>query len=123
MLLNFEEEREKARKNFVVHQKVVMIQFDNKSIGSKDLKVGDLVLKWDKIHEGKGKHMKFQQLWLGPFLIVEKLGLGTYKLQNLEGEVDLLPSTTKFEMVLYLAISKASNLYVNKPVVFIYVLD
>jgi hypothetical protein len=53
--------------------------------------VGDLVLKWDKPHEEKGKHSKFQKLWLGPYLVVEKLGLGTYRLQNIEGEVDLLP--------------------------------
>jgi hypothetical protein len=26
-------------------------------------------LKWDKPHEGKGEHTKFQNLWLGPFLI------------------------------------------------------
>jgi len=50
-----------------------------------------MVMKWDKPHEEKGKHSKFQQMWLGPFLVKEKIVLGTYRLQNLEGEVDLLP--------------------------------
>jgi hypothetical protein len=53
--------------------------------------VGDLVLKWDKINEPKGKHSKFQNLWLGPFQIVEKIGVGTYSLQNLRGELEALP--------------------------------
>jgi hypothetical protein len=62
-----------------------------KYVGEKDFQVGNLVLKWDKPHEDKGKHSKFQQLWLGPFIIKEKIGLGTYHLQNLEGDIDLLP--------------------------------
>jgi hypothetical protein len=51
----------------------------------------DLVFKWDKLHEDKGKHFKFQQMWLGPFVIKEKIGQGTYRLQNLEGDSDPLP--------------------------------
>jgi hypothetical protein len=54
-----------------------------------------LVLKWDKSHEDKGKHSKFQQLWLGSFMIKENIGQGTYWLQILEGEVDLLPINGK----------------------------
>jgi hypothetical protein len=29
-------------------------------------------------HEGKGEHTKFQNLWLGPFLIAEKLGPSSF---------------------------------------------
>jgi hypothetical protein len=50
-----------------------------------------MVLKWDKSHEDKGKHSKLQQLWLGPLMIKDKIGQGTYQLKNLEGEVDFLP--------------------------------
>ena len=50
--------------------------------------MGYLVLKWDKPNEGKGEHYKFQNLWLGPFLITEKLGLISFRLQNLEGQPD-----------------------------------
>ena len=33
---------------------------DKKKAGTKEFEVGDLVLKWDHPHDGKGKHMKFQ---------------------------------------------------------------
>jgi hypothetical protein len=42
-------------------------------------------------NETKGKHTKFQQLWLGPYQIHEKIGSGTFKLKTLEGEVEELP--------------------------------
>ena len=53
--------------------------------------MGDLVLKWDKAHEEKGKHTKFQKLWLGPFQIVEVIGPSTFVLQDLTGRRDSLP--------------------------------
>ena len=48
--------------------------------------MGDLVLKWDKAHEEKGKHSKFQRMWLGPFQIVGVIGLSTFMLQDLTGK-------------------------------------
>jgi hypothetical protein len=51
----------------------------------KFFEVGDLVLKWDKSHEEKGKHTKFQKLWLGPFQVAKKIGPSTFILQTLEG--------------------------------------
>ena len=42
-------------------------------------------------HDEKGKHTKFQQLWIGPFQIAEKLGPSTYKLQYLQGWEENLP--------------------------------
>ena len=53
--------------------------------------MGDLVLKWDKVHEEKGKHTKFQIMWLGPFQIVEVIGPSTFVLQDLAGKRDPLP--------------------------------
>jgi hypothetical protein len=47
-------------------------------------------LKWDKSHEEKKKHTKFQHIWLGPFQIAKKLGPSTYILQSLNGEVENL---------------------------------
>jgi hypothetical protein len=90
-LLNLEEKRAKAKTKFEAHQQTIKCWFDKNSTGEKYFQVGDLVLKWDKPHEDKGKHSKFQQLWLGPFVIKENIGLGTYRLQNMEGDVDLLP--------------------------------
>ena len=53
--------------------------------------MGDLVLKWDKAHEEKGKHTKFQKMWLSPFQIVEVIGPSTFVLQDLAGRKDSLP--------------------------------
>ena len=47
---------------------------------------GDWVLKWDDVRQDKGKHGKFDSLWLGPFLISQVQMNKTFKLQNLEGE-------------------------------------
>jgi hypothetical protein len=42
------------------------------------------VLKWDAPKQDKGKHGKFEALWIGHFNISEVLSNNTYKLQNLE---------------------------------------
>ena len=44
-----------------------------------------MVLKWDKAHEDKMEHTIFQRLWLGPYVIAEKLGPNTFRLQTLQG--------------------------------------
>jgi hypothetical protein len=69
----------------VAHQQVVKCWFDKHKAGNKYFDVGDLVLKWDKVNEPKGKHSKFQNLWLGPYQIVEKIGADTYRLQSSRG--------------------------------------
>jgi len=60
-------------------------------ISRKYFQMGDLVLKWDKAHEEKGKHTKFQRMWLGPFQIIEVIGPSTFMLQGLIGKIDSLP--------------------------------
>eukprot|EP00253_Pinus_taeda_P024989 PITA_24989 len=90
-ILKLEEEREKAKDTHVKHQQIIKASFDSVSSGSKQFQVGDLVLKWDKAHEDKGKHTKFQKLWLGPFQICEKVGHSTFVLQDLVGLRDPLP--------------------------------
>jgi hypothetical protein len=52
-----------------------------------DFKLGDLVLKWDARNEDKGKHMKFDHLWLGPFEIATFCGRNAYMIQNSNGDV------------------------------------
>ena len=66
-ILKLEEDREKEKSIHEKHQQLVKTSFDSTSTGSKNLSIGDLVLKWDKTHEEKGKHTKFQKMWLGPF--------------------------------------------------------
>ena len=55
-----------------------------------NFEIGDSVLKWDKTHDEKGKHRKFQNLWVGTYHIVEKLSPSTYKLQDLQGKEESL---------------------------------
>jgi transposase InsO family protein len=87
-LMKLEEVRAQAKHKLDQHQLLVKSWFDSNSTSDRNFEVGDLVLKWDKPHEGKGEHMKFQNLWLGPFLIAEKLGPNSFRLQNLEGQPD-----------------------------------
>ena len=51
----------KNKKKFHVHQRI-KIFFDKHVVGDKQFQVGDLVLKWDKASEARGKHSKFQNL-------------------------------------------------------------
>lgn len=43
-----------------MHQQMIKMWFDKHLVGDKYFEVGDLVLKWDKENEVKGKHMKFK---------------------------------------------------------------
>jgi hypothetical protein len=90
-LLKLEEVRTQAKQKLDQHQQIVKIRFDLNSSSDRNFDVGDLVLKWDKSHEGKGEHTKFQNLWLRPFVISEKLGPNSFHLHNLEGQTDTFP--------------------------------
>ena len=90
-ILKAEESRSKSREQFKHQQEVVKRWFDKHKDGKKEFEVGELVLKWDHLHDEKGKNTKFQQLWVGPIQIVAKLGPSNYKLQDLQGWEDNLP--------------------------------
>jgi hypothetical protein len=62
-----EEEREKAKPEFTAHQHIVKRWFDKHKPKEKNFEIEDLVLKWDRANELKGKHSKFQNLCLGIF--------------------------------------------------------
>ena len=85
-LLMLEEERDKYKSMCIAHQQIVKRWFYKHKAKEKNFEVGDLVLKWDRENEPKGKHSKFENLWLGPFQVAKKIGEGTYQLQNLRGE-------------------------------------
>ena len=51
-----------------------------------NFQVGDWVLKWDTFRLDKGKHGKFESLWIEPFVIAQEHKNNTFKLQNMEGE-------------------------------------
>lgn len=75
-----QEERMKEKEKFSLHHNCIKRWFDRKSAGKNNFNVGDLILKWDKAHEDKGKHKKFQSLWIGPYTVHENLGQYMYRL-------------------------------------------
>jgi hypothetical protein len=79
-LIMMEEEGEKDNSKFLAHQQIIKRWFDKHKAKEKNFEVGDLVLKWDRENEPKGNHSKFQNIWLGPFQVAEKIGVGTYQL-------------------------------------------
>ena len=58
-LMRLEELRDRAKIKFKNHQIIVKKWFDHHLAGDKDFRVGEIVLKWDKLSEPKGKHTKF----------------------------------------------------------------
>jgi hypothetical protein len=65
-LINVQQTREKAFNNSQLHQDRIKKYF-GRNTKEDDFKVGDLVFKWDARNEDRGKHGKFDHLWLGPF--------------------------------------------------------
>jgi hypothetical protein len=45
------------------------------------------VLRWDANNEERGKHGKFDHLWLGPFKIVAYHGNNVYLIQECNGDI------------------------------------
>jgi hypothetical protein len=69
-----------------LHQDKIKRDFD-KHTKEDDFKVGDLVLRWDARNEDKGKHGKFDHLWLGPFKIMAYHGNNSYMIQESNGDI------------------------------------
>ena len=59
-------------------------RYQARRVQSRDLKVGDLVLRLRQ--SNKGRH-KLTPPWEGPYIIAQVLKPGTYKLANEKGEV------------------------------------
>ena len=90
-LVKLKEEIIKEKEKFHTHQQRIKRWFDKHIAGDKQFQIGDLVLKWDKASEAKGKHSKFQKICLGPCEISEKIRDVTYRLQSLQGNLENLP--------------------------------
>lgn len=67
-----------------MHEKSKNI-FDRKT-KVDDFKIGDIVLRWDARNEDKGKHVKFDNLWKGPYNIIPFRGNKAFLLEYLEGQ-------------------------------------
>ena len=66
-----------------VYNKTQQVQENIKKVFDKrtkasDFSIGEKVLKWDSRREDKGKHGKFDNLWLGPYLIRSTAGKIAY---------------------------------------------
>jgi hypothetical protein len=85
-LIHVQQMREQVFNNSQLHQDKMKRAFDRHT-KDDDFKVDDLVLKWDARNEDKGKHGKFDHLWLGPFRIVAYHGSNAYLLQELNGNL------------------------------------
>lgn len=68
----------------VIHDKIKRIH--DKRVKANDFQLNDLVLKWDARNEEKGKHIKFDRLWEGPYKIGVVCGTNTFLLEGLTGE-------------------------------------
>ena len=56
-----------------------------KRVREDTFQVDGLVLKWDAPHEDKGKHGKFDHLWVGPYIIAAHRGNNAFILQYEDG--------------------------------------
>jgi hypothetical protein len=83
-LLALEEQRNHALKNLRKRQQSVKKYFDKKA-KSIVFEVDEKVLLWDSAHADKGKHSKFQKLWLGPYKITSVIGNNSYLLKDMDG--------------------------------------
>ena len=84
-LVEVQQAREWVMDRIQDHQQKVKLAFDRK-VKKKEFEIRDLVLKWDAPMQDKGKHNKFDALWIDPFKISEVFSNNTYRFQDLEGE-------------------------------------
>jgi hypothetical protein len=84
-LVELQQDREQLLERIELHQGKMKEIFDKK-FKSNIFKIGELVLKWDAARQEKGKHDKFDALWIGPFVITAVQQNNTFVLQNLAGE-------------------------------------
>jgi hypothetical protein len=84
-LVEVQQAREQVVDRIQDQQQRIKQVFDKKA-KKEEFQLGDLVLKWDAPKQDKGKHDKFEALWIGPFRISEVFSNNTYRLRDLEGE-------------------------------------
>jgi hypothetical protein len=68
------------------HQRIKQV-FD-KNAKKEEFWIGDLVLKWDAPKQDKGKHRKFEALWIEPFKVSKVFSSNTYRLWYLKDRED-----------------------------------
>ena len=94
-IIQLQQERDAIKDTAERHQRRMKESFDKK-VKKYMFTVGDLVLRWDARKDEKGKHGKFENLWIGPFSVIKILGNNTFVLQNLKGEEIAGPVNGRF---------------------------
>jgi hypothetical protein len=84
-ILNLVELQQVREQLLEKYQRRIKDSFDKKS-KENIFQIGHWVLKWDAFRKDKGKHGKFDSLWIGLFVITQVQQNNTFLLQNLEGE-------------------------------------
>ena len=82
--IHLQQIREEVYNKTLQKQDSVKKLFDRRTKAS-NFKIGEKVLKWDSRREEKGKHGKFDNLWLGPYSIHSVAGNNAFFLQELDG--------------------------------------
>jgi hypothetical protein len=82
-LLSLQEQRTFPLDNIKRRQETVKKYF-NKNDKDFKFKDNEKVLLCDSTHADRGRHSKFQKLWLGPFKIAFVLGTNSYILKELQ---------------------------------------
>jgi hypothetical protein len=92
--LKLEEERSKALNQTSQRQQSIKKYFDQ-STTVNDFQKGELVLLWNKAKEKPSMHIKFEALWIGPYIVKNILGFNSYMLQYMMSKILMLPINEK----------------------------
>jgi hypothetical protein len=82
-LLSLEEQMNFALENLKRRQQILKKYFKKRE-KTVEFKIDDKVSLWDSAHDERGRHSKFQKLWLGPFKITSILGTNSYLLEDMD---------------------------------------
>jgi hypothetical protein len=85
-------------------------RYHDKHVRRRDLNVGDLVLRRNQ--NNKGRH-KLTPSWEGPYIIVEVLKPGTYKLSNKKTKSSPTHGTSNSYVAFFPKASRLCNLFHN----------
>ena len=59
----------------------------DKRTTERKFEIGDMILMWNSRMEDKGKHGKFDPIWLGPYLIENTWGEYSYIIKDLSENI------------------------------------
>lgn len=68
----------------------------DKRISLRKFQISDVVLQWNAKGHDKGKHKKFESLWIGPFVVYDVNGKDSYFLKSINDEVQEFPVHGQF---------------------------